>query len=84
VVSVTPEQPAWEIDYQKEAVIMASGVDAKVALRVRYRKPGTRRWTRFLLFPQEGQTFGMLIDHLPALVAQYQADIDARREARRA
>lgn len=33
---------------------------ARDAIRIRYRKPGTRRWERFLLVGDEGETLQSL------------------------
>jgi hypothetical protein len=44
-------------------------------VRVRYRKPPTRRWTRFFVVPQEGQTVeDLLVQERVEEVARWHAD----------
>ena len=51
-----------DIEWHREAILR--GGDAEVGIRVRYRAPGTRRWTRFLIVLDEGQTVGDLHPHI--------------------
>ena len=53
------DQPAattpLEVKTEREKVIGLASGEKEDAVRVSYRQPPTRRWTRFLLIPDEGQ-----------------------------
>lgn len=48
--------PALEVRTEPERVTNLTTGEVMDALRVKYRKPGKRRWTKFLVVPDEGQT----------------------------
>lgn len=46
---------ALEVKTEREKVIGLASGGQEDAVRVSYRQPPTRQWTRFLLIPDEGQ-----------------------------
>ncbi len=51
----------YEIQVERDVAIPLTADDYRgVVLRVRYRERGVRRWTRFLLVPDPGETLDAL------------------------
>lgn len=51
-------------------------------VRVRYRAKGTRRWTRLLVVPDEGQTVDELLREGPAIARAHMEHVSSRSAAR--
>jgi 2-keto-3-deoxy-L-rhamnonate aldolase RhmA len=54
---------AIEVETELDEAVSFRGGARTVVVRVRYRAEGTRRWTRFLIVPEEGQTIADCVDH---------------------
>lgn len=59
-----------EFDFDFDFTLPLNGRESQTCAHVRYRKVGTRRWTKFLLVADEGDTLQSLDAKIePAIIA---------------
>ncbi len=69
--------PRLEVRTEREQTISLSNGRRQMVVRVLYRRPPTRRWTRFLLVPDEGQDVDALERHAVEAAALHAAGVGA-------